>query len=209
MKNHLFFIHAFTGCDTTSAFYNKGKNTFIKIFNNDNKLRAAAETFMIEEQNEDVFFNEGINCLLTMYGAKTAKNLNELRYKRFITLAAKDKSVQLSSLPPTEDAAKLHMKRVYLQVQQWKHNSLISPEEWGWQKDSYLKPIKMTQPAAPSNVLKIIFCSCKTGCGAACGCRKSGLHCSPACTVCSGGDCNNHQPLEEDESLESLDNNDT
>ena len=34
-KEHLLFIHAFTGCDTTSAFYNKGKNNFITIFNDD------------------------------------------------------------------------------------------------------------------------------------------------------------------------------
>ena len=48
-KEHLLFIYAFTGCDTTSAFYNKGKNNFIIIFNDDQKLRAAAETFMVEE----------------------------------------------------------------------------------------------------------------------------------------------------------------
>ena len=36
-KEHLLFIHAFTGCDTTSAFYNKGKNNFIKIFNDNQK----------------------------------------------------------------------------------------------------------------------------------------------------------------------------
>ncbi|KAF2898924.1 hypothetical protein ILUMI_07252 [Ignelater luminosus] len=115
-KNHLFCIHSFTGCDTTSAFYNKRKNNFIRIFNNDQKLRAAAETFMVEEQSEEVHLNESINCILTIYGAKTVKNLNELRYKRFIALASKNKSVQLSSLPPTEDAAKQHIKRVYLQV---------------------------------------------------------------------------------------------
>ncbi|KAF2880334.1 hypothetical protein ILUMI_25847 [Ignelater luminosus] len=134
---------------------------------------------MVEEQSEEVLLNEGINCILTIYGAKTVKNLNELRYKRFIALASRNKSVQL--------------------IQQWKNNALIPPEEWGWQKDNCLKPIKMMQPAAPINVLKIIFCSCKTGCGSACGCRKSGLHCSPACIACSGSDCDNHPPLEEDE----------
>ena len=110
-----------------------------------------------------------------MYDAKSTKNLNELRYKRFITLASKDKSVQLHSLPPTEDAAKQHIKIVYLQVQQWKNNSLIPPEERGWQEENNLTPLKMTQPAAPENVLKIIFCFCKTGCGSACGCSKNGL----------------------------------
>lgn len=156
---------------------------------------------MIEKQNEEVLFNDGIDCILTMYGAKTTKCLNELRYKRFIALASKNKSVQLNSLPPTEDAAKQHIKRVYLQVQQWKNNSSIPPEEWGWRRENYLKPIKMTQPAAPDNVLKLIFCSCKTGCGSACGCRKTGLHCSPACIVCSGNDCSNHPQLEEDEEV--------
>jgi hypothetical protein len=29
--------------DTISAFYKKGKNQFVKIFNYDNKLRAVAE----------------------------------------------------------------------------------------------------------------------------------------------------------------------
>ena len=183
-KEHLLFIHAFTGCDTTSAFYRRGKNNFVKIFNDDLKLRAAAEVFMIEDQREEVLFNEGIFSILALYGAKTSKNLNELRHKRFIMLASKTKSVQIASLPPTEDAAQQHIKRVYLQIQYWKNNSQIPPENWGWKKENYLIPVQMTQPAAPDKILKIIFCSCKTGCGAACGCRKSGLHCSPACIVC-------------------------
>ena len=79
-------------------------------------------------------------------------------------------------------------------------HSRMPPEKWGWQVDDYLKPIKMTQPAAPENVLKIIFCSCKTGCGSACGCRKSGPdHCSPSCIVCSGSDSDNNPVLEEND----------
>lgn len=66
----------------------------------------------------------------------------------------------------------------------------------------------MTKPAAADNIMKIIFCSSKTGCGAACGCRKSGLHCSPACTVCSGNDCANHPPIEENQdTIEDINEN--
>lgn len=89
---------------------------------------------MIEDQREEVLFNEGIFSILALYGAKTSKNLNELRHKRFIMLASKTKSVQIASLPPTEDAAQQHMKRVYLQIQYWKNNSQIPPENWGWKK---------------------------------------------------------------------------
>lgn len=38
-----------------------------------------------------------------------------------------------------------------------------------------LKPISIDQERAPENQLEIFFCTCKTGCGVACGCRKHGL----------------------------------
>lgn len=60
---------------------------------------------MVEEQYEEVLFNGGIDCILTMHVAKTTKCSNELRYKRFIALASKNKSVQLNSLLLVEDAA--------------------------------------------------------------------------------------------------------
>lgn len=90
-KEYLFFIHEFTGCDTTCAFYNKSKNSFIKFFNDDQKLRAIANNSMIEEQSEEVLFN----CILTKYGAKIAKNLNELRYKPLMLLASKIEAYNL------------------------------------------------------------------------------------------------------------------
>jgi hypothetical protein len=36
----------FMNITQTSAFYKKGKNQFVKIFNYDNKLRAVAEIFI-------------------------------------------------------------------------------------------------------------------------------------------------------------------
>lgn len=47
--------------------------TLIKILKNDYKLRVTAETFMVEERNEDKLLNEGINYILATYGAKYAK----------------------------------------------------------------------------------------------------------------------------------------
>ena len=40
-------------------------------------------------------------------------------------------------------------------------------------------------------VLKLISCSCKSGCGKRCGCVKVGLSCSAMCTICSGQACLN------------------
>lgn len=50
----------------------------------------------------------------------------------------------------------------------------------------------MIKEAAPAKILTTITCGCKTGCGKACGCRKSGLSCTIACKVCRGSKCTNN-----------------
>ena len=59
----------------------------------------------------------------------------------------------------------------------------------------------MTQPPAPDNVLKMIYCGCKKGCGSSCGCRKTGLFCTSACTECSGTSCLNYLPPDDEDDL--------
>lgn len=112
----------------------------------------------------------------------------------------KTKRVELSKLIPTVDALGLHIQRVYLQVQFWLHRDgnidnpdhELYPGKWGWKVENHtLTPIRMNQPPAPENILKVIFCRCKTDCGTMCGCRRSGLSCTLACKVCCGTDCSN------------------
>lgn len=50
----------------------------------------------------------------------------------------------------------------------------------------------MTKDPAPRKILAAISCGCKTGCGKACGWRKSGLSCTIACKVCEGSKCTNN-----------------
>lgn len=55
----------------------------------------------------------------------------------------------------------------------------ISPEEWGWTYEcGILIPQTMIRRLAPESLLKVIFYTCKTGCGTSFGCRKSGLSCT-------------------------------
>lgn len=116
----------------------------------------------------------------------------------------------MASLPPTEDAARLHTYRVYHQVQEWLGN-YKDPEDWGWKKTkSIYMPIACEKDPAPPSLLKLISCTCKTGCGKACGCRKAGLKCSPICGTCSGTACNNiaqYSTLQEDDDFLNDDRN--
>lgn len=203
-KEHILFIHAFTGCDTTSAFFARSKTKFAKICESRTDVQNAAEVFKRVDVNLDDLFQAGIKCVLALYGAKKEEaDLNVFRYNTFIKSVGQNSTVKLASLPPTANAAMDHIKRVYLQMQSWMDNKL-PPENWGWKKnnENLLMPVTMTQRPAPDNLLEMIFCGCKTGCGAAWGCRKAGLFCTIACAVCSGQDCTNCTPCETNHSNE-------
>lgn len=67
--------------------------------------------------------------------------------------------------------------------------------------------MKMKELPAPEELLKMIFCHCKKGCGASCGCRKVGLYCNATCSGCSGEDCSNSTPIVEDDEEDDHDTN--
>ena len=49
MKDHLLFIHAWSGCDTTSSIMNKGKSSFFKLVQKSSVLKAASEVMIGRE----------------------------------------------------------------------------------------------------------------------------------------------------------------
>ena len=173
---------------------------FAKTCETKKYLQEAIDVFLTPNQDTDAIFDAEVTCLLALYGATTRINtLNEFRYKCFIKETTKLKKINLAVLPPSEDAANLHFKRVYYQVQTWLDNKLQA-EDWGWKReDTGMIPIFMTQDPAPSELLKMIFCGCKSGCANMCGCRKAGLFCTIACSTCSGTDCLNCQAFFEEE----------
>ena len=101
--------------------------------------------------------------------------------------------LKLSSLPPTTAAGKFHSYRANLAAQQ-------SPTDWDWQyrdgnRDGILVPVDADWPVAPTRVLRIVSCGCKTGCQKTRGCRNAGLHCSTMCSHCNGQTCGNTRAL--------------
>lgn len=87
---------------------------------------------------------------------------------------------------------------LYIKVLLYINNNLHF--DWGWKlENNSLDPIKMDQAAAPSKLLKVIFCSCKKPCGKACSCRKAGLYCTSVCGSCSENNCRNSPPVDTEE----------
>ena len=75
----------------------------------------------------------------------------------------------------------------------WADTPLDNLEKWGWYgKHGMLYPKLTDLPPAPEYLLKIIHCSCKTGCATFhCQCKKNGLPCSSFCGICQTTNCSN------------------
>lgn len=216
------FSHAFTGCDTTSAFFNKGKKKFFDLIEKRSDLQQKAEIFYNSNSDIEAILEAGRYCSIILYGA--AKDvqvqkmnnvedlqvfLEQMRYEYFIKATTKNNAVKLSSLVPTVDAINEHVKRCYLQTQVWLGNENIKPTDWGWEKsEGTLRPISMQNTPAPQELLKMIFCNCKKGCGVSCSCRKVGLFCNSTCGECSGQNCQNSGPITDQDEEEEIESDD-
>lgn len=191
VAENILFLHAFSGCDTTSCLFNVGKSRFITTLQKHPELQSVVKIFQHKHVDPEELVSAGERFLVALYGGdKQEDSLNTLRYKRFAKSVTKTK-FNLASLPPTRNAAKQHIFRTYHQIQSWLGLDK-DPEDWGWRRTSHgLEPVQNESEPAPPQLLKMIACKCKMNCGAACGCRKAGIKCSAICLHCCGQTCQN------------------
>lgn len=148
VKPYLLLIHAFGGCDTTSAIQDKGKAAILNLIQNSKEARTLADLFMDPESSREQIGKAGIRLFVLLYKGKACDSLADLRYNLYMKMAATAQKIDPSKLPPTEDTAIQHSLRVYLQVWQWKsfQERNIDPVEWGWQvKQGRMTPVMTTK----------------------------------------------------------------
>ena len=200
-------LHVFTGCDTTSAFYGKGKK---RAFNLVYQNQAYIEAFC--ELGKRFVISSELLCVLEqfvaeLYGWPETSNVNEVRYKAFCA-----PSVSNQSLPPTHDALMLHTTRANYQAAIHRRAMVQfiqspDPVHHGWLKadDGELQIKWMLQKPAPDDVLQTIMCKCKASkCNSRrCSCRVFQLPCTDLCCC---ADCENTASESNEEELVPLDN---
>lgn len=187
---NILFIHAILGCDTTSRLHGLGKSLSLTRIKND-VFYKQAQVFMKPEMTAESIIAAGEIAVVLLYNAAAleGETIDELRYKRFCEKATSSTtSVQPHVLPPTSAALRNHSLRVYHQVQMWCGVDNLHPEDWGWKIIiGRMLPLTSSKDPAPQELLKVIRCSCKTGCQTLrCTCHKNGLDCTTACGECRG-----------------------
>ena len=207
----LLFLHAWSGCDTTSAIFGYGKASILKKFTSSEKFQNLSKVFYLHDAGHILISHAGIQIFSILYSGKVADDLAKLRYNQYMNMISKSKSkskLKPECLPPTNNTADFHSYRVYLQVREWDSflQSDLDPTEWGWKlNDSRYFPITTTKNPAPPDILNIIRCNCKmsseTPCSNnRCSCKKNGIRCMSACGECHGDGCRNEN-LEYDEAV--------
>ena len=183
------FFHAFTGCDTVSAFRGKGKKTAWQTWN---MCENVSATFSKLSKWSSGISERDVQQLdrfvVTMYDRSSAViTVNEARLNLF---ARKQRSY--NSIPPTRAALQEHAKRAAYQAGLiWGQATISSPEasspmDWGWMKTKDKWSILWTKlPPVAASCRELTKCGCKVSCTGICGCNKSGLPCTKNCTcVC-------------------------
>lgn len=197
-------MHAYTGCDTVSAFAGKGKLAALKLISTNIDVYDACvqlgDDWNVSEQLMDKL--EKFTCLI--YGAKAgAMQVNDLRYHLF---CAKKGDIESHQLPPCKDCLTQHAKRAAYQAAIWKRALEIdpsppSPVGRGWRlvtqdgRDQ-LEVDWMSGQPAPQSVLDLLACTCPRSCKLPrCVCMANGLKCTDMCKLTT---CDNQRTTWED-----------
>ena len=98
MKDVLLAIYAFTGCDTVSAIYKKGKITPYRKLQANDALREKLLVFSDPKADPIAVANAGKHFLLAIFGAKNTENLDSFRYQCYLKAIAKQSIHSIHSL---------------------------------------------------------------------------------------------------------------
>ena len=127
-------LHAFTGCDTTSAFVRRGKVKALTLLKKHPEFLPAFHALRSGVDIEDRVFKalQKFTCL--MDGSKLG-DINSLRYEKFIErFSAKPgevltgyNGVDMSLLPSCRESLKMHVRRANYEALIWKKADQATP----------------------------------------------------------------------------------
>ena len=103
-----------------------------KITNNQ-ALYPDRSILQLETSTVDEVSTVGIHLMAALYGAKEDQCLANLLYTAYCNSSLSHRFMA-ERLPPSENAAKLHAKRVHLQAVIWSTlgNTTLIPTDWDW-----------------------------------------------------------------------------
>ena len=184
------FLHALSGCDTTSAVAGKGKLSF---YNTWLQLPEITPTFakLGNVTDVNIVTDDDITQIERFFIVLYSPTLNTDNINTARRILFSQGSRALENIPPTFHCLQKHILRSCYQATNWsnallKERPSLDPLDWGWMKtDKGFIPLWSDLPDASKACRELIKCGCKKKCGGRCKCKKNELSCTELC-ACSG-----------------------
>ncbi len=185
-------FHSFTGCDTTSSFFGKGKRSAWEAWLCYQDVTYAFTHMALHPYTDVEVHSQDFQLLerftVVLYDkASDLEHVDEARKELFC-----QKGKTMETLPPSQDALLQHCKRVAYQSGIWctseqSEQHAPSPDGWGWTLDEQSQswvPVWNTLLVACKACSELAKCGCKSqrGCGTRCACRKANWKCTELCS---------------------------
>ena len=84
IKEYLLFIHASSGCDSTSAIFGKGKPIFMKLLKKSWKLQNVSDIMNDYWVTENDVDEAAVVAFIEIYGGRMESNLTKVRYSSWL-----------------------------------------------------------------------------------------------------------------------------
>ena len=78
LKSLILFVHAWTGCDTTSAIYGLGKTSILNKLKKSERLQEKASIFGRDDATQSQISEAGLALFVAIYGGNDGDSLNHM-----------------------------------------------------------------------------------------------------------------------------------
>jgi len=87
--NELLFVHAYSGCDSTSRIYGiRKKSAFRKLVKSDPVMKSCASGFILQNKSQEDISDFSKDMMVDLFGGKSNDTLSSLRHIIFIKKVA-------------------------------------------------------------------------------------------------------------------------
>ena len=164
-------MHAFTGCDVNSAFAQKGKKKPLTLLSKSPEFISTFKELGHQETISHSLLLRLEKFVCHLYGKPTYTSANRLRYdivrQKYLmtgkTLLSSIHGLDISLLPPCQQALKMHSLRANYQAMIWKQADIAQPEIsepscHGWTKsDNGILSINWCTDLFPQQLVDIMY----------------------------------------------------
>lgn len=183
------YFYAFTGCDTTSSLFTKGKNKCWDVWMKDTRHSELTSVFCQLGNRPSAITNQHLDVLeyfmIRLYNPGSREISSNLASERVFAIQRmldNDlRKLPISRLGLVEHAKRSCYQAGYLWQESIENVYLPDPVLWGWTRhENRLVPRWQEGDTLPISGV-ILTCSCRTNGCKNCNCVKKGTVCLPFC----------------------------